>query len=247
MKDGAPTRELYTEYAFGRFNYDRSKYYCDSILTKHARRLCPEDVVYDIGCGQGWVMEYLKGQIPNCIIGLDLSSSAVTYCKSVGLEAYEMDNMNLDLPDGISDFTISNGVIHHTPDPYKSFQELARITKRGGKFYLSVYRRSHFYYYVYTLSKPARLLYQFNKRLALALVFPFYYLFYFLPMFLLLERKIVDRKSAVTLFMDQILTPIAEFFRKSEIEAWAASNRLRVTDYALERKGQMMSFILEKE
>lgn len=246
MKDGAATKELYSEYAFGRFNYDRSKYYRDSILTKHARLLPPDAAIYDIGCGQGWVMEFLKGQIPNRIVGADISPTAVAHCRSLGFEAYEMDNMRLALPDGVSDFTISNGVIHHTPDPHQSFQELTRITKRGGKIYLSVYRRNHFYWYVYTLSKPARMLYRANRALTLAIIFPFYYLFYFLPMFLLLERKVVDRKSALTLFMDQILTPIAEFFRKEEIAAWIESSGLRLSDYALERKGQMMSFIIEK-
>ncbi len=246
MKDGTATRELYSEYAFGRFNYDRSKYYRDSILTKHARLLHAEALLYDIGCGQGWIMEYLKSQIPNRTIGVDLSPSAVAHCRSLGLEAHEMDNMNLDLGDGVSDFTISNGVIHHTPDPYKSFRELVRITKNGGRIYLSVYCRNHFYRYVYTLSKPARALYRANRALTLALVFPLYYLIYFLPMFLLLERKVVDRKSALTLFMDQILTPIAEFFRKEEIVEWIESNGLRLADYALERKGQMMSFIIEK-
>ena len=49
------------------------------------------------------------------------------------------DNLKLKFKDNSSDITMSQGVIHHTLDMFKSLSELIRVTKKGGNILLLVY------------------------------------------------------------------------------------------------------------
>lgn len=47
--------------------------------------------------------------------------------------------LKINFPDEFFDFTHCAGVLHHTTDSYKGLKELARVTKKGGVLYISVY------------------------------------------------------------------------------------------------------------
>ena len=51
--------------------------------------------------------------------------------------------------DGTADVVISDGVIHHTDDPFVSFSENCRILKPGGRMYLAVYKPTGRYPWLY--------------------------------------------------------------------------------------------------
>lgn len=240
------TRKLYTKHPFGKFSYNREKYYENALVTRYAKKLKPNKKVYDIGCGKGFLIEFLQKKIPNKIVGVDLSPAAVAYCKKRGLSCRVMNNLHLDFANNVSDFTISNGVIHHTPDARKSFSELVRITKPGKQIYVSVYRLYYYYSLLYWLCAPIRALHRRKSKLVNGFFFPIFHYLYFVPIFYLLERRVIDKATGMTLFADQILTPIATFHTKRELTRWAREEQCTVVAVESERKGQMLSFILEK-
>jgi SAM-dependent methyltransferase len=237
---------LYTAHPFGEFDYDRDKYFETMLCTVQAGRLDEADVVYDIGCGKGYFIGFLKKRITNRIIGVDISDSALEHCRRLGYEVYKMNNMQLDLADEVSGFTVSNGVIHHTPDPRQSFAELVRITRRRKSIYVSVYRKHFPYHYIYLAAAPLRKLYATQESFVYRVIFPIFYVGYFVPIFFVLERRLVNRQTAMTLFADQILTPQATFHTREELERWAGEEGCRVVEFAVEKKGQMISALIER-
>ena len=88
-------------------------------------------------------------------------------------------NLQLPMPDGVFDAVVSDGVIHHTPDPRRAFRENARVLKPGGHLYLGVYNRQGYYYYLYTyVGVPIRWLEKraWGRSLVHATLLPIYYL-----------------------------------------------------------------------
>jgi SAM-dependent methyltransferase len=47
----------------------------------------------------------------------------------------------MELPDNRFDYSYSVGVLHHTGDPLRGFQEMVRVTKPGGVVIVSLYNR----------------------------------------------------------------------------------------------------------
>ena len=237
---------LYTQFPYGDFDYNRAAIYEDSLLYKHARKLTPAATVYDVGCGQGFVLEFLRSRVPCQARGIDFSPTALAACRVKGLNVMEGNNLDLPLPDGVSDYTISNGVVHHTPDPRKSFRELVRITRPGGAVYLSVYNRNFFYYPLYLLTKPLRWLYGRAPSLVMRLLFPFFYFLFLIPVFWVVRGETIGQATGRTWFADLFLTPQATFHTPSEIEGWIREAKGFLLEFRVEKRGAMLSFLFQK-
>lgn len=100
--------------------------------------------VLDVGCGSGRYCVLASSLNAKKVIGIDSSKKNVNFnnqkFKNVPkLKFIFGDNTNLKIQNNFSDITISNGVIHHTSNMYKSLDELIRVTKKGGKILLMVY------------------------------------------------------------------------------------------------------------
>ncbi len=100
----------------------------------------------DAGCGGGRYLVALAKLKAKEIHGIDISGHAVQVADSRvkrlgfdGIKVQKSSVMDLPFEDNYFDYVVSSGVIHHTPDPYKSFLELSRVIKPGGKIFLSVY------------------------------------------------------------------------------------------------------------
>lgn len=170
--------------------------------------------------------------------------------KEQGLNVILGNNLQLDLSDSVSDLTVSEGVIHHTVDPAQCFRELVRITKPGGWISLYVYNRQHLYYWIYSLCAPIRFLHllPLGRELTRLVFFPLFNLLYVQLGNLIFfggKRK-VSWKLAWNIFSDQILTPIAHFFRDSEIRTWANEHHLNVIATKRSVNGQGLMFVFEK-
>lgn len=104
--------------------------------------------ILDAGCGNGRVTALLRNNAPKEaeVIGVDLVSSEVA--KS-NFEKYSIKNIKVmkknlleDLSDsGKFDFIYCQEVLHHTEDPYKSFQNLCRLLNKNGEIAIYVYKR----------------------------------------------------------------------------------------------------------
>ncbi|MFC1608486.1 class I SAM-dependent methyltransferase, partial [Candidatus Latescibacterota bacterium] len=83
------------------------------------------------------------------VYGIDITEEAVEHVKHrldvYGLKAEEInvsDAENLPYPDNSFDLVYSWGVIHHSPDTTKAFQEIIRVTKPGGIIKIMIYNKS---------------------------------------------------------------------------------------------------------
>lgn len=178
------------------------------------------DLAADIGCGVGRDIK-LFHELGGKIVGVDQSLPSLLKIKQASpkIPLVNASNLNLPFKDGSFDFVLSQGVIHHTGDTRKAFEELLRITKPKGKIYLAVYRKYGVYYFIYiSLGLLARFLYfKFPKGEDVTRKI-------IIPAFHLLEKLLIGKKRTLSqsssLYADWLLQPIATFHTYKEIVRW---------------------------
>ena len=201
--------------------------------------------IADIGCGPGRGTLFLA-QRGGDVVGVDISRESLLLARQRAPAASYVVSTNLALPfaDGCFEVVISDGVIHHTPDPRVAFAEIARITKTGGHCYLAVYRKWRYYYYVYTfIGVPIRWAEKlaFGRKLLFATLVPLYWIVH-----LIKSRGTRSWRGGVNFFYDYIITPRASFHTYEEILRWATEERLELIEYE-PRFGNVHIFVFRKE
>lgn len=212
--------------------------------------------VFEIGCGTGTIAEIIQQKAGCNICGVDLAPGSIVQARRLGIPLLLASNINLPLQEDVSDLTISNGVIHHTPNPRQCLAELARITKPDGRIILVVHRKYSFYWIWFLLysSICKTLLRLLGQRMGNIAVFSFYALFYYLPFWLgraLYHRKISPpgvREVWLT-FNDQFMSPTCTFHTFDEIDGWASKMKLRLIESFnfVRPGGGAISFLFKKE
>jgi len=103
--------------------------------------------ILDAGCGTGEYTCWFASR-GNDMTGIDLSLPSLELARKYGqrngfgqIQFERQSVLDLQFPDNSFDLTYSMGVLHHTPDPYRGFQEIVRVTKPGGIVIVSVYNR----------------------------------------------------------------------------------------------------------
>lgn len=200
--------------------------------------------VAEIGCGPGRATLFMARRgVDVLAVDISLGSLRLARRRAPESEFVLASNLNLPLPDGAFDAVISDGVIHHTPDAYRSFCENARILTPGGVMYVGVYRRKRYYYYLYTyLGGPIRWLEKraWGKALIYSTMLPLYY-----AVHLVKSRGKRTWHGAKSFFYDYIITPQATFHTYEEIVGWGKGNALELQDYE-ENVGNVHAFVFRK-
>ncbi|MBI3767356.1 MAG: class I SAM-dependent methyltransferase [Deltaproteobacteria bacterium] len=103
--------------------------------------------VIDVGCGTGQLPCFLALK-DRRVMGVDYSQHSLdlarTLASRLALKNVEFRRVNIldwDMPPRAFDYVFCNGVLHHTSDPYKGFQNLVAITKPGGFVVVGLYNR----------------------------------------------------------------------------------------------------------
>ncbi|AIQ94749.1 class I SAM-dependent methyltransferase [Prochlorococcus sp. MIT 0604] len=103
--------------------------------------------VLELGCGTGQLSLFLS-RCNREIYGVDISNGSLILGEKFRLEnninnAYfmKMDVFDLKFKKDFFDFTISNGVLHHTKDARKAFRNLVTVTKPGGIIAIGLYHK----------------------------------------------------------------------------------------------------------
>jgi len=102
--------------------------------------------ILDCGCGTGEFTCWYASR-GNDVTAIDLSGPSIEqareYAAKYGLddkiEFRQHSVLEMDLPEDSFDLVYSYGVLHHTPDPYRGFQNMVRVCKPGGIVIVSVY------------------------------------------------------------------------------------------------------------
>lgn len=103
--------------------------------------------ILDAGCGSGVGTEYLVHLNPQAqVVGIDLSAGTLSVaqerCQRSGADRVEFHQLSLfDVDQLPGEFDLINcvGVLHHTADPIRGIQALARKLAPGGFLHIFVY------------------------------------------------------------------------------------------------------------
>jgi SAM-dependent methyltransferase len=103
--------------------------------------------ILDAGCGTGVGTEYLVHLNPDAtVVGIDLSVVALAVAKercqksgATGVEFHHLSLFDVEQLPGEFDLINCVGVLHHTPDPIRGIQALAKKLAPGGLLHIFVY------------------------------------------------------------------------------------------------------------
>jgi SAM-dependent methyltransferase len=89
--------------------------------------------VLDVGCGEGYVLEYLRERQPQVrFCGVDLDSEALKLAKARNTDVpfYRGDALNLPFADSSFNLVMCLEVLEHLESPWLAVEELARVSSR---------------------------------------------------------------------------------------------------------------------
>ncbi len=81
----------------------------------------------DVGCGPGFVMEELAGELR--VSGVDLDTDMVTACAARGLDVREASAYGLPYEDGSFDIVYCTFLMMWLDDPGRALHEMARVSR----------------------------------------------------------------------------------------------------------------------
>lgn len=103
----------------------------------------PGGKLLDLGCGNGWLANYLAGR-GFVVEGIDSAPTAIREAEALAHPDTRFtcgDALDLPYEDSSFDIVFDRGLLHHVPvDLWGQYEhEVARVLKPGGLFYLSVF------------------------------------------------------------------------------------------------------------
>src|SRR5262249_1139502 len=109
------------------------------------RAIAPDAAIVDVGCGTGQMSLYLAHS-SRIVVGADVTRAsldvAASAARAFGLDHVQFVETDLQRP-GLAaaafDVVYSSGVVHHTPDPRRSFAQLAALARPRGAIVIGVY------------------------------------------------------------------------------------------------------------
>ena len=134
-------------------------------FVRELKRLNPNGVLVDVGCGPGYLITRISREIPNLrIVGVDISDEMIQKASanlfSLGLgdrvEFRKGDIKKMPFKDEAIDFIVSTFSLHHWSNPRQSLNEIWRILKPKGQFLIFDFRRDSrrlFYWFLTFASK----------------------------------------------------------------------------------------------
>lgn len=201
--------------------------------------------ILDLGCGHG-VYCVIMAELGAEVIGFDISNGfTATEARLEGrlkskINFIQGDVFHFPLKEEIVDCVWSSGVLHHTPDTKRAFHHVCRVVKRGGRFYLWLYKNV---YYTPLLKAIRRVTTKLSEKVLIGLCYaaaPFFALTKFLLTALKMNYRPFEKrtlKENALSIHDTLAPPYRWHHHKDEIMGWfreeGFSNVTVVEDSAL--------------
>jgi ubiquinone/menaquinone biosynthesis C-methylase UbiE len=117
------------------------------IALKFLKKLHPEGILIDVGCGPGYLVDSISHQFPQLrVIGIDINQDMLAQARH-NFPASERawfrhgDAQALPCSNEEVDFVISTGAFHHWGNAARSLREFHRVLKPGGQLLILDLRR----------------------------------------------------------------------------------------------------------
>lgn len=191
--------------------------------------------VLECGCGGGQHTSFVA-PYANSVTAVDLNTTDIARKRNAGaenVEFVEADIATMDLGRQF-DIVFSIGVIHHTDDPDRTVENLARHVKPGGRLIVWVYSKEG-NKMVEHIVEPVRKKFLMNmnresllsvSRFVTAMLYAPVYTLYFLPLKFLPFyeyfgnfRKLSFERNTLNVF-DKLNAPQVDFISRDRIEKW---------------------------
>ena len=146
--------EFYDEKPFPNYKDDDNKY---TILNKGDKNFLANQFkkfigykknVLEVGCGTGQLSNYFAIGTNNNVIGLDPTKASLNLAKKFAddnkisnIQFVNADIFDDVLKDNFFHFIWTNGVLHHTKEPYGAFKILIKSLKTEGYVLVGLYNR----------------------------------------------------------------------------------------------------------
>lgn len=122
-------------------NHKQSLTYGEHLARYHAAKpIVKGKITLDLASGAGYGTAFLAEHAKQ-VVGVDFSQEAIDYSKSLyakkNLKFIQGDAANIPLDDSSLDVVVSLETIEHIPEPEKFVQEVVRVLKPEGVFYVS--------------------------------------------------------------------------------------------------------------
>ncbi len=211
-------------------------------------------LVLDAGCGKGRHCVASAGFGAREIVGIDLASGSVKAAfrntkHLPNVHIVQADLYHLPFRDQTFDYAYSVGVLHHTPDPRRSFDGIVPKVRQGGSISAWVYGREGNGWIIHGLN-PIRMRVTSKLPLPIVKALAFFlsvilqatlkgiyapintskmlrplakYLFYNDYLFSISRFPFRENYSIV---FDHLLPEIAHYIRREEFESWFSENTL---------------------
>jgi len=175
----------------------------------------PGSRVLDAGCGTGQLSIFLA--LGNrYVTGIDLSQNSLdkanNFKNHFGIDNVIFENQNIfDIilkPESF-DYVFCNGVLHHTPDPYRGFKKLVELVKPGGYIIIGLY------------NTYGRLLHNLRKFIFKITGGRFLFLDYYM------RQKDIDLPKKQVWFADQYKNPHESTHTVDEVLQWFDKNNIK--------------------
>ena len=170
--------------------------------------------ILELGCGTGQLSIYFSLGTNNRIVGFDPTIQSLNLAKDFATknEILNIEFVNADIFDDVLvddyfDFVWCNGVLHHTKDPYKAFQIVAKSLKNEGYILVGLYNK---------FGRFRTIL-----RKYLSKIFGVRFLEFFDPTLKNLKISNEERKSWIK---DQYFHPIESLHTLDEVLEWFDNN-----------------------
>jgi SAM-dependent methyltransferase len=132
-------KEFYSKLQFpGPYTIDDLNFYSDNIINDYLKifdgRVKQATRVLDVGCGSGFIVNFLANRYPDVIFDAVDFSDSIDFSRQFSIE-HNINNINYYKEDFLVwntdykyDLIISNGVLHHIPEYQRAIDKIYRLT-----------------------------------------------------------------------------------------------------------------------